>query len=123
MNDKSRTPPENQLPVKPENLLPHGPLHWIAPNPDIVERFERIAPGYGKMLLEQWAIRNRRAWLTPFLSMIFSYTLALALIGGFIYLVMQGHAKAALGLLGAGAIGLVTAFLALAKDWSKTSST
>jgi hypothetical protein len=93
--------------------MPTGPLCWIAAKREIVRLYEEIAPGYGRMLLEQWAIRSRRAWLTPFLAMIFRYTLALALIGGFVYLDMQDHSKAALGLMGAATIRLVTAFLAL----------
>ena len=120
-----KTPLEQQIlskPTKPESDLPEGPLHWIAPNPEIVRFYEEISPGYGRIIIEQWALRNRRAFLTPFVAMIFSFALASGLIGGFVYLVMQGHTKAALALLGAGAISLVTAFLAIVKDWSKTSS-
>jgi hypothetical protein len=40
----------------------------------------------------------------------FGFTLAMAIVGGFIYLAMHDRPKSAPGLIGAGVLGLVTGF-------------
>jgi len=52
MNDVLGKP---KPPTRLEDQMPTGPLFWIAPNPDIIRIFEEIHPGYGKLVLDQWA--------------------------------------------------------------------
>jgi uncharacterized membrane protein len=49
-------------------------------------------------------------------ALIIGGVVALSLVGGFIFLVMNGHPKAAAGLLSGGVITIVTAFLSSRLD-------
>lgn len=54
--------------------------------------------------------RDRNAFTFAFTGLIIGGIISSGLIGGFIYLVMQGHPTAAGSLLGAGAVGMVAGF-------------
>jgi hypothetical protein len=60
--------------------------------------------------MKEWGRSHRRAFLYAFASTLIGGLIALSLIAGFIYLVMQGHSKAAGILLGAGALSMVAGF-------------
>jgi hypothetical protein len=62
------------------------------------------------LVLAEWRYRHRRAFWYALISLIFGGSIALSLVGGFVYLVMQGHPKAAGSLLTAGAFGMVAGF-------------
>ena len=50
-------------------------------------------------MLQEWGHRNRRAfWYAP-VALVIGGLMGISLIGGFIYLVMNGHVKAAVSLL------------------------
>jgi hypothetical protein len=66
--------------------------------------------------MEEWGSWHHRQFLYAALSLGGGILVALALIGGFIYLVMEGHPEAAGSLLGAGALSLVSGFLASRLD-------
>jgi predicted membrane protein len=56
--------------------------------------------------------RDHDAFTYALTGLIIGGVIAVALIAGFIYLVMQGHPAAAGSLLGTGALGMVAAFRA-----------
>jgi hypothetical protein len=58
----------------------------------------------------EWSRRHSRAFTYALVSTILGAIVALSLVGGFVYLVMNGHPKSAAALLGAGALGMVTGF-------------
>jgi hypothetical protein len=66
--------------------------------------------------MKEWGFRHQRQFLYATLSLGGGILVTLALIGGFIYLVMEGHPEAAASLLGTGALGLVAGFLSSRLD-------
>jgi hypothetical protein len=65
------------------------------------------------MVLQIWHGIQRADFVYATVSLVIAGMVAFALIGGFVYLVIQGHPKAAGALLGSGALSLVTGFLTM----------
>jgi hypothetical protein len=55
-------------------------------------------------------LAHRWTFIYALTALIIGGVIGLSLVGGFVYLVMNGHAKAAAALLGAGAVGMVAGF-------------
>jgi hypothetical protein len=62
------------------------------------------------LILAEWSYRHRRSFRYAMTSLVIGGLIALSLVGGFIFLVMHGFGYYALGLLGAGAVGMVAGF-------------
>jgi hypothetical protein len=67
-------------------------------------------------VLQEWGHRNRRAFWYALVALVIGGLMGISLIGGFIYLVMNGHVKAAVSLLGAGAVSMVAGFVSTRLD-------
>lgn len=80
------------------------------PGPDFLRLYSHIDPSFPMFVLHEWRARERRPFVYAMTGQIIGGVLAAALIGGFIYLVMNGHGYYAAGLLAAGAISMVTGF-------------
>lgn len=83
----------------------------VLPPPELLELFSRFGPELPAQVLQMWAGAHQRAYRYAMLSLAIGGVLGLALIGGFVYLVMNNHGSWAGALLGTGAIGMVAAFL------------
>lgn len=64
----------------------------------------------------EWGRRHQRQFIYATSSMFGGILVAVGLIGGFVYLVMNNHSNAAGGLLGAGVVGIISGFLASRLD-------
>jgi uncharacterized SAM-binding protein YcdF (DUF218 family) len=69
-----------------------------------------VSPELPALVMKEWSYRHRRAFWFALVSLVIGGLIGLSLVAGFIYLVMQGHHKAAGLLLGAGALGMVAGF-------------
>lgn len=81
------------------------------PGPQVLQGYREIHPDLPAIVMQEWSFRNRRAFIYATIALIIGGLVALSLIGGFIYLVMQGHGGYGSALLGAGALGIVAGFL------------
>jgi hypothetical protein len=77
-----------------------------------------VSPDLPALIVLQWGYRHKRAFWFAWTGQVIGGLLAGSLIGGYIYLVMQGHPKSAGLLLGGGAVSLVTAFITVRLDKS-----
>jgi hypothetical protein len=82
----------------------------VLPPPELLEVFTRFGPEMPAKVLRLWGDAHVRAYRYAILSLVIGGLLGLALIGGFIYLVMQGHGTYAGVLQGAGALSMVAGF-------------
>jgi membrane-bound ClpP family serine protease len=71
----------------------------------------RIAPELPALVIKEWSHRHQRACLYALVALSIGGLLALALIAGFVYLIMNNHDTSAGVLLGSGAVSLVMGFL------------
>jgi len=92
--------------VSGKKALPPGNV----PNPDLLKQYAIVAPELPALVMAEWGHRHRRAFWYALVSLVIGGVLALSLVGGFIYLVMNDHGGYAGGLLGAGALGRVAGF-------------
>jgi uncharacterized membrane protein len=80
-----------------------------------VEQLTQISTDLGPKMAElivQIAARNQRGELLyATLSLLGGLIVAVGVIGGFVYLVVQGYPKAAAGLLGVGVLNVIGGFV------------
>ena len=82
----------------------------------LLAQYSIISPELPALVLQEWGHRNRRAfWYAP-VALVIGGLMGISLIGGFIYLVMNGHVKASVSLLGAGAVSMVAGFVSTRLD-------
>jgi hypothetical protein len=105
----------------PENLeraqhRAHTPLASeptaLFPSPELLEQLGNIHPELPMTVISEWKVRHARAYAYANHALLIGGILALALIGGFVYLVMNSHGYYAAMLLGAGAVSMVAGFRA-----------
>jgi hypothetical protein len=103
--------PENQ-PKKTTDAfgLSAKPPSTVVPSRELLDLYAEIHPNLAFDVMDAWNQSHRRAFWYAFVSTLIGGLIALSLVGGFIYLMMNGHSKAAGILLGAGALGMVAGF-------------
>jgi hypothetical protein len=79
-------------------------------NPQQLELYSAIDPALPAILVKAALVVNNQDYWFAMTQGAFGFILALAIIGGSIYLAMHGHDWVAGTLLGTGAIGMVTGF-------------
>ena len=67
----------------------------------LLTQYSIISPELPALVLQEWGHRNRRAFWYALVALVIGGLMGISLIGGFIYLVMNGHVKAAVSLPGA----------------------
>lgn len=80
------------------------------PSPELLDQYAYISPEMPGLVMAEWSHRHRRAFLYALVSLLIGGLLALSLVGGFIFLVMNGRGGYAVTLLGAGALSMVAGF-------------
>jgi len=83
----------------------------LVPSPEQLEQFRKVGPELPGLVMQA---RDREIQREFFYAAIALGIAALALVlvlGGFVYLVMQGHPTEAKILLGAGVLGLIASFI------------
>lgn len=83
----------------------------LIPDAATLAEFQHIDTGLPVRLVEIAAREAEREYRYAMLALVCGALIALAVIGGFIYLVMQGHGAYAGGLLGAGVLTMIGGFL------------
>lgn len=79
-------------------------------NPQQLQLYSEIDPELPAILIKAAVAVNRREFWFAFSQGTYGFLLALGVIGGSIYLAMNGHDWVAGTMLGAGAVGMVTGF-------------
>lgn len=75
-------------------------------NPSQLAEYALVSPELPALVIKARNAELRRQFIYAVLSLSAGIAALLSLIGGYIYLVMQGHPHAALGLLAGGVLGL-----------------
>ena len=96
---------------EPKALTRDAPTASV-PGAEILAAYAKVSPDLPAHVLEEWSLRHRRAFLYAITALVIGGILGVALIGGFVYLVLTGHGGYAAALLGAGAISMVAGFRA-----------
>jgi len=93
------------------------PLRLIAsktfaavPSSELLKSYQALGKKLPEAVMAEWSSYHRRAFIYATVALTFGGLIALSLVGGFVYLVMNGHPKSAAALLGAGALGMVAGF-------------
>jgi hypothetical protein len=88
------------------------PPRASVPSPDVLRAYGLVSPDLPFYIVKVWRADHSRNFWYATTALIIGGLLAISLIGGFVYLVMQQHGGYAAGLLGAGAFGMVAGFRA-----------
>jgi hypothetical protein len=110
MPESSRTPQ-----ARPQKLIASKTFTSV-PSPELLKSYQLLGKKLPEAVMAEWSSYHRRAFIYATVSLAFGGLIALSLVGGFIYLVMNGHPKSAAALLGAGALGMVTGFRSIRLD-------
>jgi hypothetical protein len=99
------------------NLRPKGSTR-IAPKPQsvvlsptLLNAYSQIDKSLPALVVQAQQIEATQEYKYALVGLLTGGVLMLALIGGFVYLVMMGHPRAAGTLLGAGVLGIILAFI------------
>lgn len=79
-------------------------------NPQQLQEYANVDPTLPALITQAGMESQRQKFVYATVALSFGFLLALAVVGGFVYLVMHGHPKSAATLIGAGVLGLVTGF-------------
>ena len=82
----------------------------ILPPPEVLDLFQRFGSQAPIEVLRMWRAQHQADFVYATVALVIAGVLGLGLIGGFIYLVLRGHAIAAGVLLGSGALSMVAGF-------------
>lgn len=82
----------------------------VVPPPELLEKFAVYGPELPLSVMKLWSLAHQRSYRYAMLGLAIGGVLGLGLIGGFVYLVMQGHGGYATTLLGTGALSMVAGF-------------
>jgi hypothetical protein len=82
----------------------------IVLNPQQLQEYSSVDPNLPALITKAGMEAQRQKFVYATLALAFGFSLALAIVGSFVYLVMHEHPKSAAGLIGAGLLGLVTGF-------------
>jgi len=79
-------------------------------NSQQLQEYSKVDPNLPELITRAGMETQRQRFIYATLALAFGFMLALAVVGGFIYLAMHDRPKSAAGLIGAGVLGLVTGF-------------
>lgn len=83
----------------------------LIPSPPQLQLYKQVDVRLPELVVQVADREAQREYHYALAGMISSVVLFLSVVGGFVYLVMKDHSKAAAGLLGAGVLGLIHAIL------------
>jgi hypothetical protein len=83
----------------------------VVPNPALLQEFQRVSPDLPAKIVDAGQAELAREFQYALVSLVFGGLVSLAIIGGFVFLVIQNHPQAAGALLGTGVLNIVTGFL------------
>lgn len=106
---KKEKPQSAELPAG-KSERPANEKIATVPSPELLREYDSVGHDLPGMIVAAWQARHRRSFIYAMVALIIGGMLALGMVGGFVYLVMQGHGRYALTLLGAGALGMVAGF-------------
>lgn len=103
---------------KPPLGEPHDAKDRIAaiPSAELLREYDLVGHDLPNLVIEAWQAGHRRSFRYAMTALFIGGLLAMSLIGGFIYLVMQGHGGYAATLLGGGALSMVAGFRSVRLD-------
>lgn len=104
-------PTKSESAKKPADKKP-SELQAQVPSAAVLQQYLHVSPELPALVMKEWGYRHKRQFLYAMVSLIIGGLVAFSLIGGFVFLVMNGHPKEAGWLLGSGAVGLVSGFVA-----------
>ena len=80
-------------------------------SPTLLDAYGNIDKSLPALIVQAQQIEATQEYRYALVGLLTGGVLMLALIGGFVYLVMMGHPAAASTLLGAGVLGIILAFI------------
>jgi hypothetical protein len=84
---------------------------FLVPSPEELQRYQTVDPTLPTVLIQVRDRELRREFIYAASALSVAALGLVMVIGGFVYLVMQGHPTAAGSLLGAGVLGLIAGFI------------
>jgi hypothetical protein len=79
-------------------------------NPQQLQEYSAVDPSLPALVTKAGMEAQHQKFIYATLALTFGFLLALAVVGGFVYLAMHDHPRSAAALIGAGVLGLVTGF-------------
>jgi uncharacterized membrane protein len=83
----------------------------LVPSPEQLQKFQEIDPALPATLMQARDRELQREFAYAALALAVAALALILVLGGFVYLVMQGHPTEAKILLGAGVLGLIASFI------------
>jgi hypothetical protein len=83
----------------------------LVPSPEQLEQFQKVNPTLPAQVLQARDRELHREFLYAAIALGVAALALILVLGGFVYLVMQGHPAEAKILLGAGVLGLIASFV------------
>jgi hypothetical protein len=83
----------------------------LVPSPEQLEQFQKVNPALPIQVLQARDRELHREFLYAAIALGVAALALILVLGGFVYLVMQGHPTEAKILLGAGVPGLIAGFI------------
>jgi hypothetical protein len=80
-------------------------------SPEQLAKYAKVDPALPALVVEARNLELRRRFTYAIVALISGAVVVFCILGAFTYLVMNGHAAAAAGLLGAGVVGLAGGFV------------
>jgi hypothetical protein len=83
----------------------------LVPSPEQLEQFQRVDPALPALVLQARDRELQREFRYAAIALGVAALALILVLGGFVYLAMQGHPTEAKILLGAGVLGLIASFI------------
>ena len=83
----------------------------LVPSPEQLQRYQAIDPALPVLLFQARDRQLHREFVYAALALGIAALALILVLGGFVYLVIQGHPTEAKILLGAGVLGLIAGFI------------
>ena len=83
----------------------------LVPSPEQLQRYGAVDPELPALVLQVRNRELRREFVYAAMALGIAALALILVLGGFVYLVMQGHPTEAKILLGAGVLGLIASFV------------
>ena len=84
---------------------------FLVPSPEQLEQFQKVNPALPAQVLQARDRELHREFVYAAIALGVAALALILVLGGFVYLVMQGHPTDAKILLGAGVLGLIASFV------------
>jgi hypothetical protein len=91
----------------------------LVPSPALLKEYDLIGHDLPGLIVQAGQTELRRSFLYAMTALLIGGLISLSIVGGFVYLVMQGHGGYAGALLGAGALNMVAGFQTVRLNRSK----